>query len=107
MKCRLPAVSRISNKQRKACNEYLFQQHENSIRRLFKLFCITLNQDFGFGKNRLLKLLDSVSRLSAEHKKDEVYWEHIDRYLHSIGLDFASEEYEDIIDEWKNQTKGK
>lgn len=107
MKCRLPAKNRLTKKQAKACEEYSAEQvrkeEKHCVRRLFKLFCWTLNRDFGFGKNRLMKLLFSVSELSAKHEIDEVFWEHCDRYLNEIGLDFEPEEYEDILQDWKNR----
>ena len=70
------------------------RQGQDLSRRHIKLICVALNEHFGFGKDRLLKLVQAYGDLSAERKDDEVFWSHIDRYLERIGLDFPKEDYE-------------
>ena len=70
------------------------RQGQELSRRHIKLFCVALNEEFGFGKDRLLRLIQKYGDLSAERKDDEVFWSHIDRYLERIGLDFPKENYE-------------
>lgn len=67
-------------------------------RRVFKLFCVALHNEFGFGLQRLSKLLLAVSKQIEKSKSDEVFWYHIDRELKAIGLDFPNENYE-VMDE--------
>ena len=70
------------------------RQGQDLSRRHIKLFCVALNEEFGFGKDRLLRLIQKYGDLSAERKDDEVFWSHVDRYLERIGLDFPKENYE-------------
>ena len=70
------------------------RQGQELSRRHIKLFCVALNEEFGFGKDRLLRLIQKYGDLGAERKDDEVFWTHIDRHLESIGLDFPKEDYE-------------
>lgn len=70
------------------------KQGQDLARRHIKLMCVVLNEQFGFGKERLLKLVRAYGELSEERKEDEVFWSHIDRHLEQIGLDFQKEDYE-------------
>ena len=70
------------------------KQGQDLSRRHIKLMCVVLNEQFGFGKERLLKLVRAYGDLSEERKEDEIFWSHIDRYLERIGLDFPKEDYE-------------
>ena len=70
------------------------RQGQDLTRRHIKLMCVVLNNNFGFGKDRLLKLVQAYGDLASERKDDEIFWSHIDRYLERIGLDFPKEDYE-------------
>jgi hypothetical protein len=70
------------------------RQGQELSRRHIKLFCVALNEHFGFGKKRLLRLVQAYGDLGAERKDDEVFWSHIDRRLEQIGLNFPKENYE-------------
>ena len=70
------------------------RQGQELSRRHIKLFCVALNEEFGFGKDRHLRLVQKYGDLGEERKDDEVFWSHIDRYLERIGLDFPKENYE-------------
>ena len=70
------------------------RQGQELSRRHIKLFCVALNEEFGFGKDRLLRLIQKYGDLGAERKDDEIFWSHIDRHLEQIGLDFPKEDYE-------------
>ena len=70
------------------------KQGQDLARRHIKLMCVVLNEQFGFGKERLLKLVRAYGELGEERKEDEIFWSHIDRYLERIGLDFPKEDYE-------------
>ena len=97
MKARVPG--RVTKRQEgvirnKVRDEYQRQGQEMS-RRIFKLFCVALNQRFGFGKYRLSRLLNEVSVLSNEKQHDEVFWSHIDKVIiEQIGIEFPREDYE-------------
>ena len=94
---------RITLKQRKIIREGVeeeFQRQSNDMaRRIFKLFCVMLNQEFGFGKERLCRLIQSVEDISAQREQDEVFWAHVDRVVNEqIGMDFPPEDYDKMDD---------
>ena len=63
-------------------------------RRTMKAFCVALNQEFGFGKSRIIRLILKVVEISKEREHDEVFWSHIDIYCKHLGLDFPDENYD-------------
>ncbi len=73
-----------------------FQRQSNDMtRRVFKLFCAALNQDFGFGKKRLARLIQAVEDIGTEREQDEVFWAHVDRVVNEqIGMSFEPEDYD-------------
>lgn len=99
MKARLP--HRVTKRQEgvireKVKDEYQRQGQEMS-RRIFKLFCVALNKQFGFGKYRLSRLLCEVGALSDEKQRDDVFWSHIDRVvIEQIGIEFPRENYDNL-----------
>lgn len=96
MRARIKPTAMISKAQRKAVDEVLRSEMERQqklvMRRFFKLMCVSLNDDFGFGKERLMRLIERISEVSAEHANDEVYWTHIDRRIEQLGLAFSKED---------------
>lgn len=87
---------------RDAVAEEMRKQGQDSIRKMFKLMCISLNEDFGFGAGRLLRVIECISELSEKYEHDEVYWEHVDKRLAQIGIPFDPEDYEQMERERKN-----
>ncbi len=93
MKARIPSSAKITKKQMKAAESYSRQvvkaDQERILRRYFKLMCYVLNRDFGFGSKRCLSVIGGISRLSAEHDRDEIFWKHLDRVvIDEMKLDF-------------------
>lgn len=70
------------------------KQSNDMTRRVIKAICVSLNQEYGFGKIRLLRLIDRLEEISKEREHDEVFWSHIDIYCKHLGLDFPDEDYE-------------
>lgn len=96
MKARVPAVSRLSNKQRACIREAaaheLQRQEQLRMRRMFKLMCVSLHEAYGFGRGRLSNVMSTISNLAAEHDRDEVFWDHVDRVvIQELGIDFERE----------------
>lgn len=96
MKARVPAVSRLSNKQkaciREAAAMELQKQEEHRMRRMFKLMCISLHETYGFGHDRLYNVISSMDRLATEHDRDEVFWDHVDRVvIDELKMEFEKE----------------
>ena len=81
---------------RDAVAEEMRKQGESSIRRMMKLMCVSLNEDFGFGAGRLSRVIECISELSEEYENDEVYWEHVDKRLAQIGIPFDPEDYQQM-----------
>ena len=94
MKARMKVDKKIQALIKEEVKAEYDRQGQELSRRHIKLFCVALNEEFGFGKERLLKFIKKYGDLSAERKEDEVFWTHIDRHLESIGLDFPKEDYE-------------
>lgn len=97
MKARIKASSIATNREkeraRELVREELNRQAAGNTRRLFKLFCLCLNNEYGFGKERLERLIRSVSALAEQHEKDEVFWTHIDQRIEQMGVELTKEDY--------------
>lgn len=96
MRARLKPSAVTTKQQKKAINQVLQHELERQqkmvMRRFFKIMCVSLNEDFGFGKDRLMRLISRISDVSAEHANDEIYWVHVDRRMEQLGLEFSKEE---------------
>lgn len=96
MKARIPP--KFSKEQKAAIRDVvadeLIKQTEEVMGRFFKLMCVQLNEEFGFGYSRLAKLITRIGDMSREHENDEVFWTHIDQRIQQIGLPFEPEDYE-------------
>lgn len=103
MKAYIRPINKVTNKQREAIRQVTAEQLKNDrqdlMRRLFKVFCISLNSQYGFGRDRLYKVISMVQELANERADDEVFWFHVDRkVIDEIGMDFSREDY-DLLDE--------
>lgn len=98
MKARIPAANKVSAKQREAIRELvaaeLEKEKQGTTRRIMKMYCAALNEQFGFGQQRLFRLVNAVLEMLNEHADDEIFWARLDRKLHQIGMDFQDEEWE-------------
>lgn len=94
MNCHIPAKHAVSRKEAKVLNEYLDGQKEQTMRRIFKIMCVALHDEqFGFGHNRMAKLIAKISEISAEAEHDEIYWNHIDQVvIDELKLPFDKED---------------
>ena len=69
----------------------------SQMRRWIKLLCIVLHNDFGFGVDRLDRVMDGISKLSDEEKCDPVFWEHADKLLiDQMKIKFDREDYKQV-----------
>lgn len=94
MKARRTIDKKMHERIREEVKEEFQKQSNNMTRRVFKLFCVALHQEFGFGKDRLNRTIAKVEEIGGEREQDEVFWAHIDKYITSLGLDFPEEDYE-------------
>ena len=63
---------------------------------MFKLLCLSLHEEFGFGKDRCTRLIQRINALAEEHEQDEVYWTHVDSVMQDIGVEFEPENYAEM-----------
>lgn len=81
---------------RESVAEELRRQEQGSVRRIYKLLCASLHEEYGFGKVRCMRIIERISKTAAEHEQDEVYWHHIDTLMEQMGIPFEREDYEQV-----------
>lgn len=99
MKARLKLKDKLTSKQKANIEAYAKEINQleavNNARRLIKIFCVALNQRYGFGHDRLAVLLGEIDSLAEKQKDDPVFWSHIDReVIDYLKLPFEPEDYE-------------
>ena len=97
MNARIKFKNKLSSKQRADIEAYAREVHQNeavnNARRLIKIVCVALNQRFGFGHDRLSRLLGES--LAEQQKEDLIFWYHIDKEcIKYLNLPFEPEDYE-------------
>ena len=101
MRARIKPGNTLTNKQRDDLAKYIHIEVEKHLkterdaatRRMFKLMAISLNGLYEFGAGRTSRLIADISeRLEAD---DPVFWAHVDRRLHQIGLEFKDEDWKE------------
>ncbi len=100
MNARIKASAVASNREKERARELVAEEMRRQggaySRRMFKLFCYSLNNRYGFGKQRLSEVIGDVENMSVQHKKDEAFWQHLDKRMEQIGMPFAKENYEEM-----------
>ena len=85
MKARIPAKQRLSKQMKNSIKEIVNKEREEQskalMEQILKVTLINLNRNFGFGQQRLIKFLDTVTDMFREHIHDELYWYHVDKIL--------------------------
>ena len=85
MKVRIPAKQRLSKQMQASIQELVTKEREEQskklIEQILKVSLINLNRNFGFGQQRLIKFVDTVTDMFEEHREDELYWYHVDKIL--------------------------
>ena len=89
MNAHRPAKSRLTKKEKAAVDEYFNSVGNDYLRRVFKIFCIVLNSEYGFGTSRLSNVIQKVSVMVCS--KDPIFWYHADREMERLGLPFDKE----------------
>ena len=100
MRARMKPADILSKDQKSAIRDYAKEQFtkqaKGSARRVFKLLCLSLHEEFGFGKDRCTRLIQRINALAEEHEQDEVYWTHVDSVMQDIGVEFEPENYAEM-----------
>ena len=98
MKARIPKISGNDRKRmlseveievKKAWEKVEEEKTIDITRRVLKTIIYKLNTEYGYGIKRITRLFNSFTKMLEESRKDEVYWEHIDRVVvDKLGLPF-------------------
>lgn len=100
MRARLKPTAITSKAQKQALREYareeLARQQEETMRRFFKIMCVSLHEEFQFGRDRLARLLERMTAIIDERMNDEAYWYHVDTVLHQLGIEYQDENYNEL-----------
>lgn len=85
MKARVPARQKLSKEMQVSIQEFVTKEREEQskklIEQILKVSIINLNRNFGFGQQRLIKFIDTVTDMFEEHREDDLYWYHVDKIL--------------------------
>lgn len=103
MKARVP---QLSSRQKKLAKQEIdvlidkaWREKEEQFtidltRRILKTLCRVLYTEFGWGRIRLIRLINAFTKCMDDSDTDEVYWEHTDRIvIDQLGLDFGKRDY--------------
>lgn len=85
MKARIPAKQILTKQMQKAVVELAEERREEIAKELIvqivKVAAVNLNRNFGFGHQRLIRFIETVTEMFEEHREDELYWYHVDKIL--------------------------
>jgi hypothetical protein len=100
VKARIKPKHIFSKHIREAADEYVREEVDKAKRdelyRFLKVFFVTLNEDFKFGHDRLMKLLLKAEKLMLDNQGNEILWDKVDELLiDRLGLPFDREDYEE------------
>ena len=72
--------------------ESVKQQETATICRWYKLLMLALNQEYGFGADRLARVCAAIDRLTDEERRDPEFWTYADMRLKQLGVDAPESE---------------
>lgn len=99
MKARIPMISESKKKKLrseikvevdKAWKQVEQEKEYDITRRVLKTIIYVLNTEYGYGIKRISRLFNSFTQMLENSKKDEVYWEHVDK----VVIDFLKIPFE-------------
>lgn len=75
-------------------NEEREKMNVDITRRIFKTIAVALHEEFGFGHDRLVKVINAMTEIIKRSDTNEVFWEHIDReVIDYLKLPFDRRDY--------------
>lgn len=86
----MKARVKLSRDVRREITRQWEKMSEGNTRRIYKLMCAALNEE-GFGAGRISRVMARINALTDEAREDEIFWTHIDKLMHQIGMDFDPE----------------
>ena len=87
---------RINQLARQNVADWLKKNEQALTRRVLKIVCVSLNEEFGHGAVRLSRLVNSVNRTTDEWHDNPCFWTMVDRRLEQIGIPFEKENYDEL-----------
>ena len=94
MRSRIPLNKDQQKVVRQTVREEFQKQGHEMARRYFKLFCVALNRDYGFGRERLKKVIGEIEKTSSQSFDDPIFWTHIDKVcIDELKMPFEREDY--------------
>ncbi len=102
----------LSKEEQKACKRFIIEEvnrnKNEEMTRFLKIICFLLNNQFGFGKGRIEKLIDCLTTFMDENKGNEIFWDKLDEHLiDKMGLPFKCEDYEECESFMKENNRKK
>lgn len=79
----------------KYVKETVSKEEAAYIRRVIKVICYTLHNDFGFGVGRLVRLINAANDTMGKMQSNDTIWDSIDHELQYLGLEFEDENYDE------------
>jgi hypothetical protein len=89
-----PQAQRLFDEVFEELAEQRKKEQNESIIRALKLSCIVLNDEFGFGKERLKRFLNLVTAESDNVFRMPTRWAHYDDRLKDMGINLPREDVE-------------
>lgn len=95
----MKAIRTISKEEKEICKRFIIEElnrkRGEELTRFLKMLCFLLNSEFGFGKQRIEKLIDSMKAFTEENRGNEIFWDKIDmKLIDDLKLPFEREDYE-------------
>lgn len=81
------------------------REQNRAILRTFKIACLILHQDFGFGGKRLEKFVDLMNEAGRKAAQRPEIWFHVDEQLKALGFEFDPEDLEERVEHTKELYK--
>ena len=96
MKARISAKKRFTKKEldllEECAEEVCTKKMYGMMRRIFKSIAYSLNRKYGFGKQRMMVVLNEAKEIMDECPKNEIFWDQLDKVcIDEIGINFVRE----------------
>ena len=95
MKSHIPIQARMNKKDfaaleaktKEISREYLESQQQNATRNMLMLMAVCLNDQYGFGRDRLERLFININQLIKTYgEKDVEFWAHMEKRCEQLHI---------------------
>lgn len=102
MKARIPV--KLSSYEKKMAQRVIKEvetqtqiEQDRAIFRTIKIACLILNEEFGFGAERIARFMAQVCEKGNLAVKNPEGWYHVDEKLKKLGVEFEDEDIEERV----------